>query len=771
MALELPYVHVRLGDGRPRVESMTRPPPLSPSELSALLVRDKHTRPQNPPGDRVVPLPSGSWAVGRGGFGGITWRILSPSDVESIAHPAWLWRSSRWFDPAAPSRGPVPNALPLRSQLDPASRLGGNGSRTAGLLASCVAAIRKQTMPVAIVVDPNKLADPAPSGRWFLLALLTVLPRHIARPLRISTFEDAPDPDDWDIVVVRGPVDGFRELRPESHPALGGDLPASFILERLLAGDVDTVEAAAGWHEATAADPWGAAIRERRPRTGSATPFTPRRSHGPGGDSEPRRLRLNTPEAWLSLSNRSEDSRSRIITAWLERGGEPPTEGILDAVATIRPPGRDTVEWCEGLLRWAEDSPCATAATRLLMQTVDAEPLPLEPSTRGSLYTEAVRLLIKHGLFDEALAAVSGPSAAALLESGAGRVVTEAWVRLPPTRRPTASLDAIITRLLHAPEGDQAVAHLWLALMVQDQDARADHVLQRTASLAAQDLSLRIDAVLDALIDSPQAMRWVGHVARVAPPERLWDLVSPVTRGPTDALWEHCVDVRAQASGPEGRIADLVGLPQPQVARNERELRRVAASVRVWRFPDAALSEGAARLAALADRSVLWMWLQLCAADPVSTPDGVLATVVDHLCSHPPNVTDERRAAAAMAEGLGMAEGWSSAQHSELLLRLVIAPDPSSHAGGTSFGNDLALALVRGLSRRPDASEQLADVSDQICALPPDHPAVVQFLNRLLPMAFTRGVPRPYLDAVEPSRWPPTTYEAWARIMESLGPA
>ena len=48
--------------------------------------------------------------------------------------------TARVEDPAAPSRGPVPNALPLRSQLDPASRLGGNGSRTAGLLASCVAA-------------------------------------------------------------------------------------------------------------------------------------------------------------------------------------------------------------------------------------------------------------------------------------------------------------------------------------------------------------------------------------------------------------------------------------------------------------------------------------------------------------------------------------------------------------------------------------------------------------------------------------------------------
>jgi len=765
MALELPYVHVRLGDGRPRVESMTRPPPLSSAELSQLLVRDRETRPQNPPGDRVVPLPSGSWAVGRGGFGGITWRILSPHDADAVDHPAWLWRSSRWFDPAAPARGPVPNALPLRSQLDPASRLGGNSSRTAGLLAACVAAIRKGETPVSIIVDPNKLADPAPSGRWFLLALLTVLPPALGRSLRISTFEDAPTAEDWDIVVVREPVFGFRALRPETHPALGGDLPASFILERLLADDIDTVEAAAHWSDPTASDPWAAAVRERRPRTGVSTPFTPHRTQGPG-DAEPRRLRLNTPEAWLSLSNRTEDARSRIVATWLTRDAEPPSEGILDAVATVRPAGRDTVEWCQALLRWAEDGPCATAATRLLMQTVDHEPLPLEPSTRGSLFTEAVRLLIRHGLFDEALAAMSGPSASALLEAGAGRVVTEAWVRLPPTRRPTAALDHLVERLLHAEDGDLAIAHLWLALMVQDQDARADHVLMQSANLAAQDPGLRIDALLEALTDSPQAMRWVGHVARLAPPERLWDLVAPVTSGPSDALWEHCVDVRAQTAGPEGRIADLVGLPQPQVARNERELRREAASIRVWHFPDRALSEGASRLANLQTGSELWSWLQLCAADPVSTPDGVLATGVEQLCSHPPTTTDERRATAAMAEGLGMAEGWTAAQHAELLLRLVVSADPDS----SGYGKDLALALVRGVARRPDASTQLAAVSDQLCALPPEHPAVVEFLTRLLPMAFTRGVPREYLQTVAPSRWPPSTRESWARIMESLGP-
>lgn len=760
MALELPYVHVRVG-GRPRVDSMTRPPPLKPADLADLLALDRQAQAKTPPGDRALPLESGGWAVGRGGYGGVTWRILTPIDVDIVNHPAWLWRSSRWFDPTAPSRGPIPQPVALRAQLDPAHRLGGGPAQTAGLLAMCVRAVRARQLPVAIVVDPAKVADPAPSGRWFLLALLTILPKALSATLRISTFEHNPDPESWDIVICQRPTPGFHNLKPESHPALGADLPASFVLERLLADDPETVEEASEWAVEGASDPWAAAIRERRP---AGTITSPGRT--PEG-AEPRRLRLNTPEAWLSLSNRSADKRSQIVTVWLDRQPEPPSELILEAVATIRPPGRDTEAWCESLLAWAEDGPCATKATLLLLQAVDTEPMPHEPSTRASLFTEAFRLLLKHARYDEALSATNGTTAQALLEAGAGRVVVQAWARLPANRRTLTALDALVDRLLHSEDGDDAANHLWLSLMVEDQETQADRVLQNIAAIAATEPNTRIEALIESLVGSPQAMRWVGHVARVAPPERLWDLIAPVTSGPSDPLWEHCVDVRAQTSGPEDRIGDLVGLPQPQVARNERELRRVAASVRVWHFPDASVSEGSSRLAQLPNRSPIWAWLSLCAATPEQTPSSLLAESIDLLCERPPSTSDERGATSAMAEGLGMAPGWTASQHAECLMRLVLAPDPTR----TSYGSDLARALVRGVSRRGDASGQMALISDQLCALPPEHPAVVAFLNRMLPLAFTRGVPRDYLHMVQPSTWPPGTRDAWARIMESLGPA
>lgn len=766
MALDLPFVHVRIGDGRPRVETISRPPPLDPGDLGHLLALDRETRPQQPPGDRVLPLEAGSFAVGRGGFGGVTWRIVPAGQVGSLAHPAWLWRSSRWFDPGAPTRGPTPEPVPLRDQLDPAARLCGGNQKTVTSLASVVAAVRRRDKPVAIVVDPHNLADPAPSARWFMLALLTILPDDLARTLRLSTFEEAPSPDEWDVVVANHAAEGFTHLYPSERPSLGGDIPATFVWQALTDGEADTVEMASRWLIEGAQDPWSAGIRKNRTVRG-ATPQAPNRSARPGRDDQPRRLRLNTPEAWLSLSNRNAEERARIIGAWLDRDSSPPSEEILGAVAVIRPVGQHSDAWCRRLLEWAEDAPCAVAATQLLTQTLDAEPLPLEPSTRASLYTEAVRLQIMHGLFDEAAASISGPCSQSLLRAGAGRVVADAWVHLPVSRRPVASLDKLIERLLRAESGDDAVAFLWLALIIADQDTRADHVLQHVARLASADEGLGIGALLANLADSPQAMRWVGHVARSAPPERLWSLVAPVTTGPDDPLWEHCVDVRSHSAAPEDRIADLVGLPAPQVARNERELRQVAASVRVWRFPDAAVAEGAARLSDLPDRAAVWPWLHLCASDPALDAAGTRNVIIEHLGAYPPNNQNERQSAMAMSEGLGAAPGWGPGEHSAVLSMLLSAPD----GDGSGFTVEVGRAMARGMSRRPDSGSHLASITSEICGLTTNHQIIDLFLNRVLPMAFAKGVPEAYVSAVDAGGWSATTRSTWARIVDSLGPA
>lgn len=767
MALELPYVHVRLGESKPRVESMSRPTPLSPDDLGHLLHLDAYTQPRQPPGDRALPLDGGLWAVGRGGFGGVTWRIMDQEQAAGIAHPAWLWRSSRWFDPTAPPRGPAPSSLPLRAQLDPAARLGGSPMRTAGLLASCVARLRAHDAPVAVVVDPSQVADPAPAGRWLLLALLTLLPQDMASRLRISTFEHDPAPEDWDVVVASSPPRGFAHIRPEAQPPLGGDVPATFILERLLDDDPELAAEAATWGDGSGGDAWATAIRLRRPSNRTLTPgLGGRRSAEPGATRDtPRRLGLNTAEAWLSLADRSDHERARIIDGWLGHEDAPPTDEVLDAVAAIRPAGQDVVGWCTALLRWCEEGPSRTVAARLLGDVLDGEALPLEPSTRASLFTELVRVHLELGHFDEALAVLSSPAAHTLSASGAGQVVADAWLRLPNSRRPLEALNSMVSMLLESPDGDEAVSHLWQALMVQERDARADHVLQLVAQRALHEPGLRLDGITSVLAESPQAMRWVGHVARSAPPDRLRALVAPVTRGPDDPLWEHCVDVRSQHASPEDRIADLVGLPEQQVSRLERELRRAAASVRVWRFPDVSVAEGAARLADLAERSPLWLWLHVCATPPQANRDGIVPKIVIAYCTRPPNTHDERRAAISMAEGLGLAEGWTPASHAELLLRLALAPD----GDGTRPADDLAAGIARGLGRRHDAGPHMAELTEELAALPADHPALMSFLNRLLPLAFSRGVPGDYVSSTRYNRWPGQTRDAWLRIIDSLG--
>ncbi|MFT7519329.1 MAG: hypothetical protein ACI9MC_001469 [Kiritimatiellia bacterium] len=769
MALELPCVHLRLGEGSPAVESMSRPTPLNTDELAVLVALDSETKPHSPPGDRCLPLPSGVCAVGRGGFGGVTWRILSSSDIQSLPHPAWLWRSSRWFDPTAPPRGPVPNSVPLRAQLDPSTRLGGTVARTRALLASAVAAIRQDRRPVAIIIDPNDLPDPAPPGRWFLLALLTMLPKDLALSLRVSTYERHPSPEWWDVVITSEPPDGFVCLRPQEQAVLRSDPVAYFIYDRLMEDQLEVVETAASWSAPGAADPWAAGIDEQWTEQVKETAVTnspaPKRSGDKAG-STPRRLLLKTAEAWLSLLTYSEDERARIVSTWLSKDGRTaPDESILNAVARVRPIGRDTEAWCAALVEWSASGPSRAAAVRRLGEVLDTEALRNEPTVRASLWTEYLVQLLAQGHAADAQDAFTGNSAHQLMHAGASLVIAVAWMQLPLSRRPDTALVDLIDRFSTAPDGDAAVAWLWQALIVAQLDQRADLVLQRWAQLASLDRTTSNDTLMEVLSGSPQAIRWVGHAARSAPPEMLWALIAPVTHGPDDPLWEHCVDVRTMSGSPEDRIADLIGLPDPQVRRLERELRTVASSVRVWRFPDPAVAEGATRLANLPDRSPLWLWLALCARHPHRDADGRVAAALESFCQYPPSNPYERKASFAMAEAVGFADQWAPIQHAEWLLRLGLAPN----GDGTDFAHQLCVNLLRGMARRPEGALHMAEFTNQLGMLPPDHPVVTNYLHRLLPTVYPRGAPVAYVENVQSNRWPSATRHSWRRVVETLG--
>jgi hypothetical protein len=763
MSLSLPHVHVRFTGETPTVEAAGVPAEV----VRELVALDQRAAPSTTPGDRARPVGEG-WAVGRGGFGGVVWRIVPGAAREQLAHPAWIWRSSRWFDPTAPPVGALPGPLALRGALDPAARLTGGAERTASLISGIVSRLRRHEGPIAVVVDPAVLPDPAPAGRWFLLALLTVLPPAARARLRVSSFEASPAPGAWDVVVTPSAPAGYRAMLPGEPVDLANDVPARFVLESLLADDPEQVERAALWAEPNDSDPWGAAVHRRwialippAPSPEAPPPTRERPAAAP-----PRRLHLNTPEAWLSLSDRRDEERAAIVRAWANRpDAPPPAEAILGAVIQIRPRGRDVAVWIEALLRWAETGAARLAAVRELGAVLEAEALPLEPAVRASVWTEYIASLLDLGQFGEALAACDDASARALIQAGAGEVVAEAWTQLPASRRPEGALRALVERLCDSPKGQPGLTHLWQALIVQEHDTRADVLLQVVGDRAARGACCPIHTLLDLLAGSPQAMRWVGHIARKAPPTALATLVAPVTSGPGDPLWEHFLDVRSQHAPAEHRIADLIGLPLELVRRSERDLRDVIASIRVWRFPDRAVAAGAGRLASIDGVPALWSWLQLCASGPDQRPSSGTASLVDALCLRPPTSNDERSAVWMMTEGMGAAEGWTPPQHAELLLRLALTPssvDPN-------LPLDLGASLVRGVARRADAAVHLAALTDQVALLPPGHPATQVFLQRLLPVAFSRGVPAAYIRAVRPGSWSAPTRDLWQRIIQSLG--
>ncbi|TVQ91417.1 MAG: hypothetical protein EA397_10210 [Deltaproteobacteria bacterium] len=759
MTLALPHVHVRLEADGPRVDSSHPELGISRSELERLLDLDRESSSVHPPGDRAYPLEGGRWAIGRGSPSGFTWRIV-PSEVAlKLRHPAWLWRSSRWFDHTAPPTGPIPGPLPLRTSIEAARRLAGGSRPCACLIAGVVAALRTQELPVAILLGEHDPEDAVHASRWFLLSLLTLLPRPIREVLRLSGYEHRPDPSDWDVILTSEPPEGFFILRIGEDPALADDLPATFLFDRLQADALEQAEEASGWYEPDADDPWaeGIAPRWNQSRPTLAEPGAP--SLGTG------RLRQRSPEAWLSLVGQPEAHRAREVKAWLDGAPEAPSEDVLGAITRVRPRNSHSDAWARALLRWADEGPSAMAATLELGVTLEREPLPMPPAVLSSLWTEYVMLLLHHARFSDALAACESPAAHTLIAEGAGQVVADAWVHLPSSRRPEGALLSLVDELLASPNGPDALAQLWQALMVDEHDGRADMLLRRIASTIDRNPDVELDPLLSVLAQSPQAMRWVGHVARHTTSRRLSSLVSPVTSGPHDPLWEHCIDVRAQVCPAEVQIADQLGMPEAQIQRAERELRERVAEVQFWRFPDVDIADGAARLALADGASPIWSWLEICARPPERNGRTNLATRLTRLCAFPPAQHKERRSLWVMTECMGSAEGWSAASHAALLVRFSLTSDPEDG----SFILDLSTALARGVAKGAGGAQRLAHVTDELCTLPEGHPATETFLRRILPVVYTRGVPKDYIKEVNPSKWHKATLATWQRVVKSLG--
>lgn len=757
MSATLPHVQIRFQGTRPKVVSSDRRPGLTRIDLDRLLALDRMER-ETSPGDRAYPLSNGRWAIGRGLSDGFVWRIVSPEIAERLQHPAWLWRSSRWFDPEAPPTGPVPGPLPLRTSIEAARRLTGGSAQCAALLAAMVAGLRAGDRPIAVVLDQQSIDDNVHATRWLLLSLLTLLPKPLRQGLRLSAFEPEPSAQDWDLVLTTTKPQGFRCIVANEPLDVSHDLPATFLLDRLKADALEQAQEASQWLDEGAEDPWASAI-ERLWDQSAPTLSTPAPSRRPN-----TRLHLTTPEAWLALIGRPEAERHAAVRSWLETSTDSPTEAALGALSRVRTRGVDTNEWVRALLRWADVGPCAVQATLELGRTLELELLPQEPGVLASIWTEYLLLLLKHGRFSDALAACESPTAHRLIDQGAGHVIVEAWVHLPSSRRPESALIGLVDSLRTAPHGGAALTQLWQALMVDENDGRADLLLQRVAGAVSHDSGLDLTPLLKSLAASPQAMRWVGHVARQASPRVLGALVEPVTNGGLDPLWEHCVDVRAQICPPETQIADQLGMPEAQVQRSERELRDRAADVQFWRFPDIDIADGAARLAEVDDASALWSWIELCARPPSPQSQQTVPTIVTRLCAAPPAREVERRSLWTVTESLGAA-GWSPAQFAGLLIRLALAHDTEDGA----FSMDLSTALARGIARGPSGAKTLAEVTNHLGTLPDGHPATDRFIRRILPITYARGVPAGYTEAVQASDWPESTHSLWRRVVQSLG--
>jgi hypothetical protein len=214
----------------------------------------------------------------------------------------------------------------------------------------------------------------------------------------------------------------------------------------------------------------------------------------------------------------------------------------------------------------------------------------------------------------------------------------------------------------------------------------------------------------------------------------------------------------AMALEPRNRLLALRHLfPMGTIALEPVARTIVADAISSCTFPDDLVADIAEQLTEVPVASALWMWVAI-AAGPTGRYDHetIDATTVA-FCESPPDDDLDRMTALRAAEALGEADGWSPMEHARWLVRLCLAPDPADAA----FNFELALAVMRGMTRRSDGNERLAEITEALVELPPNHPALQAFLEVLLPSLWPKRASPGYTKLVNDNNWNAMVRSRW----------
>lgn len=778
MSVSLPRLRVTWTAGDP---ALTIEPPNAVPDDDAELLRRLDAEPRTgPPTWRQVPLAGGRTAIGRADPWGSTWRITDERLARRLGSPAWLWTEAAWFEAASDRGGPPTTSRSLRGLVRHASALVGSVRGVCETLVAVVAAVRRRRRPVNIVIDERALGRN--DARALVLAALATMPPSLRNALRVSTYEERPSPVHWDLVVSAQPARGFTVVRADMPPAVDDDVVASYLLDRLLARDPESVEAAAHLPLGDGDDPWADAVRahlrggvpgasgldaellERDPEAAIAMVLRRLQSgvpvRGPVA-AEIAAVTLATGDLrpWKMLRQREEDDRYRAVRAFLAHV-EPRLvpASLWLTIADLAPMGPALAPFCGAMVRGLAEVADPTPIIHRLDELFSDPAVPIDLTTRASLWQEVLQSLVRRERWEAAVDAILAPAARRLASEGVGGVLVHGWLSIPSRHRGASALRTLVGVLGDAPEPDHTLATLYMGHLAQHGDPACRIVVQHWAQLRAASELDGPDELLVSL-SREHATEWAEAIVRLVPPERARALVAAAARGADDPIWAEAEAelARERKAAPSARLLDLERwLPDGAAALDRVAVGLLDASLAQVTFPSLDLARVAEQLAAPPDNSPLWMWVTITAAPPGALADDTIDGTVMEFCASPPREATERALARRCAEHLARAADWQPLEHARWLVRLALAPD----GDGTGFNLDLAALITRTIAReRDDAVPRMAAIAQAVLELEAEHPATLAFVAHLLPDAFGRAPPRAFTDAIDWSEVPMRTRE------------
>lgn len=740
-----------------------------PNDLARLVER-LHSPERRIDGDCVLPLDDAHWLVGRRSPRDSVWRIVDLDAYQRASHPAWLWTEVSALAVDAPLKCPTPVVLPLRLIMRNAANFSGSYQATSQVLAATVAALRRRDGPVAVVAPRAAFQTRDHRARWFVLALLTVLPPRRRGQLWLSTYEPLADPDTWDLVLTDKAPAGFQVvdgLMPEMCADDAADIVPAFVRDRLLANDPEAIEAAAYLEDDAAADPWAAGLRRHLATgvPGVSRVTAPMLQHDPEAAVQACTWRLRAgaavsdevatelasvtartadPRPWRELSGRPGAEISRALTAWLSREERTtPRHDLLEAILGLGPRGPGVELLAAEALDWLDRGLLDSRSLPLLGQLLAAA-TDIDAPVRASLWAEWLRLLHRESMLDpEHLYAGIGTT---LIDQGMGGAAVAGWLSYADLLDDPADSGPILDALVHGPGADHHVALLLWGLQALGRRAQAEQAVRGWVHrLATASNPVSSEEVLAAVRSSGSlAGAWADQAGRAATGVTLRELVRVVAPDGESPLWARAMHARVAECSPRDALVAVGDLLPEGIAVAEPALQLLGPALTDAGFPDRDITAVALRLAR-PDTSSLWPLTALCASVPGQFDDPTIDATVIAFCERPPQEEAHRELARRCLHGLAHAERWKALDHARWVVRFVMAPDESPD----KFAIRLAHTLLMGIAAREDAVVRMATITNALLELPPEHPALFMFLRLLLPNAWPGPMPEAFVQRVD----------------------